>query len=504
MNSATIHLPLNPLDHSPPPNYTCSTCYLPLKAGVSPSEAFHVLQEGLHRTFVHLPWLSGKIWPQSINTPGWRPGQLEIRYEPIDISSPPPYQLKFSQLQSSLSYEDLKESAFPTDAFEDHDLIWASFMPDISKGCEVFVAQASFLPGGCLVTGALHHAAGDGLSSFTTINLWADHCKALQHQSTPPRAPPPECSDRSLQERIWAKEGTGKSPDEIDPGIWRLLGLDPSHLQPVEKPFKGNGSLQDSSKAVKASGQQRPMKSAIFYISPSDFAALQKECVQEPGAAAQVSGTHAICALVWQCLQKARFAAAGNRISTDLPHENEDTARMDILLDGRTGFSQSLPPAYLGNHTIHVQSSMALSKLTSPDTKIASIARMISENASRVDSATLLDMFTLLRSVPDYEQLQQRKWEGPLSIPSLAMMITSMLMVPSDQMNFGDRVFGNDGKPESARPLMGAFNQSGCRLCFVLPRMPNKGVEFIVNAFEEEMSLLVEDEEFERYAMFVT
>ncbi|KAL9124056.1 MAG: hypothetical protein Q9217_006577 [Psora testacea] len=505
MGSATIHLPLNPLDHSPPPNYTCSTCYLPLKPDVNPDEAFRVLREGLHKTFVQLPWLSGKIWPQSSDTPGWRPGQLEIRYKSVDIAGQPPYQLKFKQLPSSVTYDDLKESAFPTDVFEDHDVIWAPYMPDVTKGCEVFVSQASFLPGGCLLTSALHHNAGDGLSTFYVVNLWADHCKALQSQSTQPPAPAPERSDHSLLERIWAKEGKGKPASEIDPNVWRLHGLDPAHLQPDEPISNGDKALHASSQAAKVNGHQQPIKSAIFYISPSNFSALQKESVRVLKAAAHVvSGTHAICALVWRCLEKARYTAAASPEVTGQPAAGtDDNARMDILLDGRAGFSESLPSTHLGNHTVHVRSTMALQTLTSPDTKIAPIAGLISENASRLDSATLMEAFTLLKTMPDYEWLSQQKWQGRLSISRVALMITSMLMVPHDQLNFGDGFFGNMGKPDSSRPLMGGLNRSGTRICFVLPRTANGGVEFIVNLSEEEMSLLEEDEEFERYAMLL-
>jgi hypothetical protein len=39
--------------------------------------------------------------------------------------------------------------------FEDSELIWAPFMPDINTGPEVFVAQANFIPGGCILTSGM-------------------------------------------------------------------------------------------------------------------------------------------------------------------------------------------------------------------------------------------------------------------------------------------------------------------------------------------------------------
>ena len=112
-------------------------------------------------------------------------------------------------------------------------------------------------------------------------------------------------------------------------------------------------------------------------------------------------------------------------------------------------------------------------------------------------------MYTLLRDMPGLNALQRQKWQPQMKIVSASMMIRSMLMVPSDGVNFGGRVFGNGGKLDGARVLMGAFNQSGTRLCFVLPRMTNGAVEFIGNLYPEEMDALLDDEEFQKYAMFL-
>jgi trichothecene 3-O-acetyltransferase len=50
-----IHTPLNALDSLPRTNYSNIILHMPLKSNVSHEEAFNVLQEGLHRTFVQLP-----------------------------------------------------------------------------------------------------------------------------------------------------------------------------------------------------------------------------------------------------------------------------------------------------------------------------------------------------------------------------------------------------------------------------------------------------------------
>ena len=265
-------------------------------------------------------------------------------------------------------------------------------MPDISHGCDVFVAQANFITGGIVVTGGLHHAAGDVNASFMVINRWTDHCKAVQNLGAPPVAPPPELSNRNLHQRIWAKEGTGKVPQSIDQEIWRLLGLDPSDTDLLLdssdartlKQLSDNDSRQDL-EAAQADRQQRSMKSAIFYKSPSNFTTLQKDCVH--GGATHVSGTHAICGLVWRSIMKAHGTEMAMQRCTQFPMRDEDITQMDIPLDGRSGFSNSSPQMYLGNHKFHLQSSMTLSALASIDNSIASVASMICENMRQVDAA---------------------------------------------------------------------------------------------------------------------
>lgn len=47
--------------------------------------------------------------------------------------------------------------------------------------------------------------------------------------------------------------------------------------------------------------------------------------------------------------------------------------------------------------------------------------------------------------------------------------------------------------------MMGGFNRF-FRMCFILPKLANGGVEFVVSGYEEEMQSLLEDEDFGKYA----
>ncbi|ORY03472.1 hypothetical protein BCR34DRAFT_573489 [Clohesyomyces aquaticus] len=509
MGSTTVHIPLTPLDHAPPKNYSCSLSYLPLKPGVSPLQAFEVLREGLHRTFVQLPWLSGRVWPQSPDSPGYRPGQLEIQHEPVDINGTRPYQLKFNEIEGAETFEELKENAFPTDTFQDESVVWAPFMPDLTDGPEVLVAQANFIPGACVLTAGLFHAASDGVGGVTVFRLWADNCRDLQSGSDAPPviAPGPEASDRSQVEKLWVKEWKSKSIDEINPLNWTLLGLAPPS-SPADSAEQTNleteadatteTQTEDISNGVpQKDGTSRLMKSAIFYVPPNKFSALQKECAQSgPG----LSGTDAITALIWRCSLRARRAAAlkvGKPIG-DIS-DPEALAFLAMTVDGRTCFSESLPPNYLGNLTCINLCVIPLALLTADDTSMATIARVIRDGANSITQSNLLDAYALARNVSDFGELSL---QNP-SLDSTAMLVSPLLTYPTNSLCFGDDIFGNGGKLEALRMPMYSFNRM-TRLSLVLPRLAAGGVEFLLNLFEEEMELLLRDPEFKKYAMFLT
>ena len=497
MDPKTIHIALNAQDHLPPPNYANLILYLPLKPSANAKEVFNVLQLGLHRTFVQLPWLSGKIYPVSPT----ELGVLEIRYHPVRENELRPQQLKFNELHSSKTYEDLRESAFHPAAFEDDDLTWAPFLPDVTNGTEVFVAQANFMPGACILTAAVCHAASDGTGAFTVLKFWADNCRDVQVGDGLQMTQPLEISDRNLLERICTEEGSGRSVGQIPPSTWRLLGFEaPVDDNDPTEAATGQHAAAEPGRMRNAIGPQKVMKAYIFYISPAKVAALRDECMKELGT--NVTVNDVICALVWRCLLKSRMSArvsasAKEAVNGDQSvHTDDSQARLDLPFDVRPYFSQSLPGNYLGNFTMINQARLPLSDLVSPSTSVASVAQTIRQVADKVTTASLLDAYTLVKTLRTGLQLHNLKVDGS------GLMITSLLGFPIAELCFGAKLFGNGGKPEALRSLIGAVTKV-FRYCMVLPKKSHGGVEFVANMFEEEMDLLMEDEEFGKYAMFV-
>ncbi len=493
--SSIVHVPLGVLDHFCPPNYTAISWYIPLKEGVLYQDVFTALQDGLRLTFKQLPWLSGKVYKQASSTPGWRLGQLEIRYDQADIenNTAPLLQLQFKQLDDPVSYDEIKELGFPMDTFRDKDVLWGEYInvPEEDKGAECLKAQANFMPGALLLCGATHHNVCDGTSQFDVWRQWASNCDALQ-SGTAPEMPGPLSSDRRLIHRIWTTEGIGgrdaKTDKDMYPVSWTLLDMDAPSATSSRPP------------AVPMFSDEA-MQSAIFYISPDKFADLHKRCVREVGSESLISGNDALTALIWRHLLKARRTAAlnaGRARESDLA---DVEAKLQLTLDGRPNISANgaMPIVYLGNVVFMNLCALPLANLTAPNESIASVARAIRQVANAATTDAMLDAYTLAYRVDHLSKLGLRL--SPLR--GYDMILSSLIMFPVEDMRWGDRVFSKGGKPDALRPLWDDIN-AVARLCFPLPRKRGAGTEFVVNLFQDEMDLLLEDYEFGEYAMYLS
>jgi hypothetical protein len=109
-----------------------------------------------------------------------------------------------------VDYEELQEAAFHLEAFEDEALTWAPFPPDVTNGTEVFVAQANFMPGGCILMAAICRAVLDDMGVSCVLDIWAENCRDVQFGISPQTTLPRDASERDLLERNWAEDGAGR------------------------------------------------------------------------------------------------------------------------------------------------------------------------------------------------------------------------------------------------------------------------------------------------------
>lgn len=512
----TLFIPLGPLDHIAPCNIPQSIIYLGLKQNIDPREAFNCLREGLRRTILQAPWLHGKVHFRVPDSPGWRPGQLEIRYKSIDQGRgfPPTSEipLRFNKLPKSLSFVELREAGFPLDIFDDATLLWTSpFEPDFESGVEVFAAQANFVPGGCLLVLSIAPPASDGTAMLSVTKLWADHCSSLfrerEDKSANGNQSVPQLLvgvDRfALDSFLTKAKEQFKMLESFDQNqardLQHLVGIDEFDWA------SGNGAQPDNSVETnvafdtsRSSLQGSEMKPSIFYMPQPMYADLRKELISVHNAT-DVSGKDVICAFIWKSILRA-WAGGGAQPTADLGA----TATLAIPFDARPDLSHILPPNYLGNLNFEQKVTLPLPALISTDASIPWVAKMIRMNATQhIHEKALLEAYSLLRSVSEYDNAHVQIRASRLSTLSPSVGILSPMTLPFNDTCFGEHVFANGGRPEAFRPMMGMCNR-GYRTCFVIPRKQHGGIEFVMTLSEEERGFLQDDDEFNRYALFIS
>ncbi|OBT82876.1 hypothetical protein VE02_08555 [Pseudogymnoascus sp. 03VT05] len=388
-------------------------------------------------------------------------------------------QLRFNEISSTTctQYSDIEESGFALDSFEDEALLGAPIQPDLDMGADVIAAQANFLPGGCILVMSLCGSVTDGTAMQMVLKLWADHCRNLYD------------AEASGTE----KEGKISPPHQINQEMWRLVGLDPINKTAA----RANDDVLVP-RCVTLNNSSQSMKHILFYMPQAAYAALLKECATELRMTnVLLSASDVVCAFIWRSVMKAWVAAHVHNTKNNGTEHGEETgndepnlAEIFMPFDARPLFGPlGMPSSYLGNVNFEHRPSMPLAALVAEDTSIVSLARTIRASASRAqDRGALLDAYVLLQAEPDYSPLQlQSTCVAP---PSVAIL--DSLSFPFSDTSFEDSVFGNGGKPDAFRPLMGALNRM-FRICFILPRKKHRGIEFLMTLSETEVDYLLQD-----------
>ena len=184
-------------------------------------------------------------------------------------------------------------------------------------------------------------------------------------------------------------------------------------MQVLRSLFMEKMSLSESlAKRSKNYVPRKGLKAGVFYISRSNLTQLQKDIAKEPGVLSGVSGNDAICGLVWRSHARATLTVRkATSKKGELDADPDDESILTMLCDGRLNFSLDLPPTYLGNMAFHILSRLPLSSLTSSDQTVATTTT-IRKDAKSLNSHDLLDLYTVLKNLRNFDYFGEWKREG--------------------------------------------------------------------------------------------
>lgn len=511
---------VNPFDLMNPNIYVGMNFFFPLRDGVHFEQVFERLQKGLHRTIQMIPELEGKVMRCSEHEMGYKNGDLRITLPPLPStatsnsnptdSSSGPRQLRYNDLSDVLpSFEELKAAGFVSSAFKDEVVLECPWFPPLPA--DVLIAQANFVKGGCILAINIHHAGFDGVGVITALRVWAENCRYVQgDKSATCSWLNPESLNHSLLHVLYEVEGYAKPAHEVDPNVWGFLGFpNPAELH------NGNSLLKTEVHQTKSTlppvppfprkfawppippADGRSMRSTTFLIPPENVKKLRQKVLADPEAKGVITSISDILqAFFWRAAMRARY-----RVAKELRGETfgpDDIAIVEMPIDARPFFSTLLPSSYMGSCLITNRPYMPVEELCAPDTSLGFIARLFRESAAHVAPSLVHDAFTLLQSVPDYSMLTN----ACMGLAGMHAMMNNMMLFQTSEISFGGEFFANEGVPNTMRVQMDRFN-TAFRLLIIHPMREDGGIELLLGTLPEEFDMLIADEEFTKYAIFI-
>ncbi|QYS95457.1 Transferase family protein [Trichoderma simmonsii] len=514
---------LNAFDYVNPNHGMGLVFYFSLHKGVSYDQVFANLQEGLNRTFDLIPALSGKIMNSSEQEIGYTRGNLCVTIPPDSMAASVRNRLVYKDLSNILpSFDELRDAGFPPSAFKDGLVLRDDPFPKMPA--DIFVGQANFVSGGCILAVDLNHCCLDGVGAMIAIKAWAENCRYLQcNEAATCQWYDPESFNHSLPEIIHQQEGWDRPLHEIDPSTWRYLPFfppddDKSHTgilateETAEMGKYDNLLPTQGSKETVLSPQlnftlhpiwplphaERTLKTTLFLIPPEKLEELKQDSLPDAkvkGVTCSISDI--VQAFFWRSAIKARY-----RVATEIRKETfgpDDISILELPTDSRPYFSSLLPSTYMGSLLILNRSTMSVETLCSPKTSIGDVAYLLRQSAKSITPSVVHDAFSILQSLPDHTRFSTAN----MGLEHMHAMISNMMLFQTSEICFGDQFFANGGSPESMRPQLERGN-GRFRFLVIFPMKQDGGVELVMGTHPEELEMLMNDEEFTKYATLVS
>jgi aryl carrier-like protein len=519
---------MNPFDQVNFNHYMGLNFFFELRKEADFKTIFALLQQGLRRTFELIPALSGKIMVCSEGEIGYKKGDLCVTIPPLpspasSIDDPTEGNAEHQKL-NHLAYKDLsqvlpafsqlRDTGFVHPKLKDELLLTGYAFPQLPA--DVLIAQANFVEGGCILAANFHHGCVDGVGVMIALRVWAESCRYIQgEESATCSWLDPESFNHSLPSILYAQEGYARPAREVDPGVWGFL--------PFLRPDEANGVLTNGTLTPHASGlasekklppppifakkfelpptppkDGRYLSTTTFLIPPEKIEQLRQEVIADPEAKGVVTSVSDILqAFFWRAAIRARY-----RVAKEVRGETfgpDDISILELPTDGRPYFSSLLPSSYMGSMLLLNRQSMPLEKLCDPQTSLGSIAYLLREAATRLSPSLFHDAFTLLNSLPNYDNF---------TIANMGIgghynaMISNLMLFQTSEISFGDNLFANGGSPEAMRPQIERGHKH-FRFLVIYPMKSDGSAELVLGTLPEELDMFKTDEEFSKYATLV-
>ncbi|KAM0193089.1 hypothetical protein ACHAPI_007813 [Fusarium lateritium] len=516
LHRARLSQKVSPFDQMSPNIYLGMKFFYPLRKGARFEDVFARLQAGLRRAMELIPELEGKLMPCSEDEIGYKKGDMRITIPPVPCTttanhsaeSSGPRQLRYQDLSAVLpSFKELCARGFLCSSFADDVVLSCScpLLPPLPA--DVFIAQANFITGGCILAINVHHQCFDGTGAIMVMRIWGECCRYVQGEASATCDwLDKESLNRNLPQILHELDGYAKPASQVDKNAWGFIDIpDPAEAEygtEIKNPV-AESTLPPAPffprkfqwpPVPPADG--RPMEASTFVIPTEMVEQLRQDVLADPATEAVMSVSDMIQAFVWRSAIKARHHVA-TQLRCETFDKNE-VAIVELPIDVRPYFSKLLPGSYMGNLVIINRPSMPLATLCGTGTTVGQISQVLRAAAVHITPSLVHDAFTLLQSVPDYTKVTT----ACMGMEGMHIAVNNLMLFQTSAISFGDEFLGDGGVPSAMRIQMDSIN-AAFRMAVIHPLREDGGVEFVIGTLPEELDVLLADGEFTRYCRFI-
>jgi hypothetical protein len=450
---------LTPLDRLAPKAYVRYIFPFYLGDDYNIDQVVRVLQTGYDILAWEVPEIACECIP---DTDSGKKGALKYRRIEGDDAA----LITVKDLRESFpwDFEYLRAKGFPVSHFDADIFCPSSIWPAPEEKVRTALVQATFIQGGLIVGWNIIHQSGDGTSWTVWAKIWADGCRRAQgYEGAPLHLPKEIWADR---ERVRRSSGRNAGRIEDHPE-WTLLPSAPT--SPPPKMLASNHRGQ------------------VFYLCKAALEVLKAmaspEYATEPNDLKWVSTNDALSALLWRtvmAVQNPLETLEGNPISV-----------FNIAINGRTRTKPRVHPQTLGCFMENVAVTAPVREMLSTLT-LADLAVRIRKAVRSADEEFTDDTIALEERVDDLDRLVTTAF---LDVPGFNCLQTSWVDFDLYSLEWGS-ILGH--RVQAVRTPHDGIAHG---LQVVLPRLPDGGMEVLVDVDEKCMDKLLKDPLFRKFAI---
>lgn len=430
---------------------------------MAPQELFTLLKKGLQSTIDQFPFIMGSLMLK--NDMAAKGGALEIHINP---ESGVQFGYRNITETCNMTFESLQSQQFALKIIEDAELQILPSPDEIDRSPHkpVFIAQATFIPGGVILFFAHSHQITDVTGTNAIMKCWSENMVAAADGLAPRISEP--LRQASVQVDRHRLDDT-TSVTNITPHLsFPMVIEDTPPPSPRQRPYKS---------------EQNP--SLIWHMSVKSLEKLKEFASPEQGEG-YISTLDAVNALFWRAICRSRQLSEGTVSDT----------KMFFVCDIRTKLSPPLRQDSTCNAAMKLHATQSWTDLLDRDLQksLCTAATSVRQAICNFEPRMFEAWIAYVKSAPSFWSLKnkERLTSGP-----------DIVVTDHSKVSVYKYVWGPLGQTKRIRnPWWNRSSPKPFSQVTLMPRLENGDLEILTNLSQQMNERMLEDQELAQFVAF--